>query len=200
MGDLRNKAKKLADDAKREDRERRRREGWTVFHFDLKPNLTQRDLTIGEAIRHLLRVTGHKVGFWRCPVRGLAIQYKRLPTTRLAYDYGETWIVLHFSRQEDLAAAKRELVIDMLLQGINLYRALPNAVFDEQVRLLKGLLRAPPSTSKEEWLAGKARLHKPFQPLLDTHHSDLRTNLLGKAYTGPTGPARIGITLVDRHV
>lgn len=179
MGDLRNKAKKLEEDALRDDRWKREREGWTVFHFDLKPQLTIRNLYIGEAIRHLQRVTATRIGFWRCPVRGLAIQYKELPTSHYLGHYGDTWMMLHFSQQEDIVAAKRELVEDMLLKGIKLYRALPNAVFDEQVLILKGLLRAPVSIGKDEWLALKAMLHKPFQPLLDSHQADLRANLTG---------------------
>ena len=147
------------------------------------------------------RVTGHRIGFWRCPHRGLAIQYKRLPITTMAYDQGETWMVLHFSRLEDEAAAKRELVIDMLLNGINLYRALPNAAFDAEVRGLKALLTAPPSSSAEEWLELKGKLQKKSQAVLETHQAELRFFRLGKPYTGnQVGPVAIGVTAVDRHV
>lgn len=201
MGDLRNKAKKLEADAAHTDRWKREREGWTVFHFDLKPQLTVRNLYIGEAIRHLQRVTATRISFWRCPVRGLAIQYKELPTSHYLGHYGETWTMLRFSQEEDVVAAKRELVEDMLLQGIKLYRALPNAVFDEQVRMLVSLLTAPVSIDAPEWLKAKAKLHKRFQTVLETHTPELRAFLLKEPYAGnQIGPVAIGVTPGDRRV
>jgi hypothetical protein len=38
-----------------------------------------------KAVRYLMRVTGTRIGFWWCPVRGLAVQYRKLPTTRYGY-------------------------------------------------------------------------------------------------------------------
>ena len=84
MGDLRNKARKWAEEDRRQDIADRQSNGFTVFHFDYNPSLTRRDLKLGEAIRYLMRVTGTRISFWRCPVRGLAVQYRKLPTTRLA--------------------------------------------------------------------------------------------------------------------
>jgi hypothetical protein len=81
LGDFRNKARRIAEDIGRQDTDRRRRRGFTVFHFDLKPSLTRRDLILGESIRYLLRATGSRLTFWRCPIRGLAAQIQRLPTT-----------------------------------------------------------------------------------------------------------------------
>jgi hypothetical protein len=126
MGDLRNKAKKEAQDAAVSDAHDRRRHGFTAFHFDFNPKLTRRNLTLGEAIRHLMRVTGTRISFWRCPIRGLAIQYKKLPTTSYSHDNGETYMVLHFCDLADKAEAKRVLVLDMLLSGIEMYRGWPN--------------------------------------------------------------------------
>jgi hypothetical protein len=111
MGDLRNKARKQAQQAGIEENHLRRAEGWAVFHFDLKPSLTHRDMAIGEAVRHLMRVTGTKISFWRCPVRGLAIEYKQLPRTSMAHDYGMSWKMMNFSDLEDVTATKRVLVM-----------------------------------------------------------------------------------------
>ena len=197
MGDLRNKAWKEAETQAIRETEDRKRNGFTVFHFDFNQKATRRNLTLGEAIRYLMRVTGTRITFWRCPIRGLAIQYKVLPRTSYAYDHGETYMILNFSKLEDVAAAKRELVLDMLLKGIQLHRGLPNTVFDEQVSIIKGLLTAPPSLDKEEWLRIKVTLHGWMQPLLRTHQAELRCHLLGEQYRNPTGPvtftARLGL-------
>jgi len=194
VGDLRNKAKKDAQQAAVDDYHRRRgAEGWTVFHFDLKPSLTRRYMFIGEAIRHLMRVTGTRISFWRCPVRGLAIENRELPRTTMAYDKGLTWKMLHFTQVEDLTEAKRVLVMDMLLQGIGLYRALPNRVFDQDVQHLTWLLTAPPSVSAEDWNARLATLDKRFQTVMRTHEAELRFHLLGAEYEGPTGPVAVSV-------
>lgn len=186
----------MAEEADREERRKRQREGWTVFHFDLNPMLTHRELYLGEAARCLLHVTGHRLKFWRCPMRGLSIEYTRLPATTKAWDHGETYRMTTFSRAEDEETAKRALIEDLLLQGINLYRALPNAVFDQQVLLLKGLLRAPVSINAPDWLEARARLHKPFQTVLATHQPELRSFLLNEAYTGnQVGPVAIGVNI-----
>jgi hypothetical protein len=39
-------------------------------------------------------------------------------------------------------------------------------------------LNAPASTSQDEWLELKARLHPKIEPLLKTHQAELRKNLL----------------------
>ena len=96
MGHLPNKAKREAEHQAIQDTEDRRKKGFTVFHFDFNPKLTRRNLTLGEAIRHLMRVTGTRISFWRCPIRGLAIQYRKLPRTSMAYDHGASYMVLHF--------------------------------------------------------------------------------------------------------
>jgi hypothetical protein len=186
MSDLRNKARRQEQQAKIEAHHRRQGpEGWTVFHFDLKPNLTRRNLFIGEAIRHLMRVTGTRISFWRCPVRGLAIEYRELPRTSMSYDKGVSWKILHFSREEDITEAKRALVMDMLLQGIQLYRALPNDVFEREVAQIKCLLRAPPSVRAEEWKHQLATLDKRLQTVMRTHETELRFHLLGQKFEGP---------------
>ena len=46
LGDLRNKEKRWADDEARADQDRRKRDGWTLFHFDFKPSFTIRNLTV----------------------------------------------------------------------------------------------------------------------------------------------------------
>jgi hypothetical protein len=74
MGDLRNKARKEAQEHAIRETEDRRRNGFTVFHFDFNPKLTRRNTTLGEAIWYLMRVTGTRITFWRCPIRGLAIR------------------------------------------------------------------------------------------------------------------------------
>lgn len=61
MGDLRNAAKREAEKQAAIDRERRRREGWTIFHFDFNPKLTRRDLSPGGALRYLLKITTTKL-------------------------------------------------------------------------------------------------------------------------------------------
>ncbi|MBA2589712.1 MAG: hypothetical protein H0U98_13935 [Alphaproteobacteria bacterium] len=196
MGDLRNKARKEAEKAAIDAYHRRRGpEGWTVFHFDLKPNLTRRNLFIGEAIRHLTRVTSTRISFWRCPLRGLAIQYRELPLTSKAYDRGEHWKLLHFSDLENVSEAKRVLVMDLLLKGIRLYRALPNRVFDQDVEHIRWLLTAPPSVSAEDWNARLERLDRRFRDVLRTHEAELRFHLLGEEYRGPTGPVAVSVKL-----
>ena len=54
---------------------------WTVFYFDFNPKLTRRNLSPGEALRHLLKVTHTRLSWWRCPVRGWAVRYRKLPKT-----------------------------------------------------------------------------------------------------------------------
>lgn len=193
VGDLRNKARKWAEEDTRRDREQRKREGWTIFHHDFNPSLTRRDMTLGEAIRHLLRVTGCRMSFWRCPVRGLAVQIRELPHTPYSFDKGETWMMLHFSDLEDQVAAKKVLALDMLLTGIGLYRGLPNAAFDEQVATIKYLLTAPPSVPAEDWLKVLEKLHPKIRPVLRSHESDLRTHLLGAKHGGTTGPVALTV-------
>jgi hypothetical protein len=203
MGHLPNKAKRLAEVGARADADERQQCGFTVFHFDFKPNLIRRDLTLGEAIRHLLRVTSSRMSFWRCPVRGLAVQIKRLPRTSYSHDHGESFMMLHFCDLEDEVAAKKILVLDMLLTGIDLYRGLPNNVFDEQVATIKWLLTAPPSVPAEEWLKVQGRVHRQTRPLLRTHEAELRHHLLGEKCAGPTGPvaltAQPGLEALERR-
>ncbi len=193
MGHAPNNARKVAEASARQEAENRRQHGYTVFHFDFNPKLTRHDLTLGEAIRYLMRVTGTRISFWRCPVRGLAVQYRELPKTTLLYDKGETWRILHFTRIEDIAEAKKVLVLDMLLQGIALYRGLPNALYDQETQLIRELLTCRASVPAEDWLAMKARLDRRTQSLFDSHAADLRCHLLGERYTGPTGPVAAGM-------
>lgn len=195
MGDLRNKAKKWAEEDRRNDIEDRRRNGFTVFHFDFNPKLTRRDLKLGEAIRYLMRVTGTRVSFWRCPVRGLAVQYRKLPTTPYAYAHGDTYMFLRFSDVEDATAAKKALVLDMVLRGIELYRGLPNGLFDQEVATIKWLLTAPPSIGSDDWLKKLETLQKPSKTVLRTHEADLRHHLLGESYRGPTGPVAMSVAV-----
>jgi hypothetical protein len=131
-------------------------------------------------------MTGVKVGFWKCPVRGLAVQFQSPPQTTYVYDQGTISRLMHFSRLEDETQAKRDLILDVVLGGIDLYRGLPNQMFDEQVGIIRALLNAPPSFSGEEWLALKAKLDPKIQPLLTTHEADLRQNILGEKF----GPGR----------
>jgi hypothetical protein len=195
MGDLRNKARKDAQKAAIDDAQRRRSEGWTVFHFDFNPKLIRRNLTMGEAIRALMSVTGTRISFWRCPVRGLAIQYRVLPMTSYIYDSGETYKVLHFSDHADEVEAKKVLVLDMLLRGIQLYRALPNKRFDAEVERICWLLKAPPSVPAEEWRAARAGLDVRSQEVLRTHEAELRFHLLGEKYAGATGPVAMTVRI-----
>lgn len=115
------------------------------------------------------------------------VEIKRLPTTRMAHDHGYTYMTLHFSTQESVTDAKRELVIDTLINGVDLYRGLPNAVFDEQCELIRSLLRAPPSVTAEDWLKALEKVHLNSRSLLRTHEADLRQNLLGEKVTCTTG-------------
>ena len=195
MGDLRNKARKWAEEDRRQDIADRQNNGYTVFHFDFNPTLTRRDLKLGEAIRYLMRVTGTRISFWRCPVRGLAVQYRKLPPPKYKYAYGETYMFLNFCELKDSTEAKKALVLDLLLRGIELYRGLPNHLFDEQVQTIKWLLKAPPSVGSDEWLRVLATLPERTKPLLRTHEADLRHHLLGERYRGPTGP----VALTVRH-
>jgi hypothetical protein len=119
------------------------------------------------------------------------VQMKRLPTTSYAYDGGYTYMTLHFSTRENAVDAKRELAIDTLLNGIDLYRGLPNTVFDDQVATIQWLLTAPPSVGAEEWKRVLEKVHAKTRPLLKTHESELRHHLLGEKYTGPTGPVAL---------
>lgn len=188
VGDLRNKAAKDARQAVIDDRNDRAQNGFTVFHFDLNPKLTRRDLSVGEALRHMMRVTGTKISTWRCPIRGLALEYHELPRTRMAHDHGTRYQILRFSTLEDEREAKRELAVDMLLQGIGLYRGFPNSYFKHQVGTLIELLEAPPTIRAEDWNKGKASLHKCFARVLETHQPELRHHLLGQVTEGlPTG-------------
>jgi hypothetical protein len=195
LGHLPNKNRRLREDEARKADEDRRRNGWTVFHFDFNPKLTRRNLTLGEAIRMLMRLTGTKIRFWRCPVRGLAIKYKVLPRTSYAYDQGETYMLLHFSNDPDEVEAKKALVLDMLLLGMQLYRALPNKRFDAEVERLCWLLKAPPSVSADEWRICRGYLDKRAQDVLRTHEAELRSNLLGEKFTGPTAPMAMTVRL-----
>jgi thiamine pyrophosphate-dependent acetolactate synthase large subunit-like protein len=81
----------------------------------------------------------------------------------------------------------------MLLRGIELYRGLPNTLFDEEVKTIKWLLSAPPSVSSDEWLRVLATLQERTQPLLRTHEADLRHYLLGERYRGPAGPVALNV-------
>jgi hypothetical protein len=193
MGDLRNKARKDAQRAEIEDGHRRQSEGWTVFPFDVKPSLTHRNLWLGEAARQLLKVTGTRISWRRCLVRGLTIDYRQLPRTAMVYDQGERWTRLHFSQIQDESEAKKALVTDMLLQGIENYRALPNMVFDSEMNRIKWLLTAPPSISAEDWKESLSHLDRRFEEVLRTHEAELRFHLLGQKYEGPTGPVAVTI-------
>lgn len=184
MGDLRNKAKKLEEERARQDANDREKNGWTVFYFNFDPRHTRRNMTVGEAIRYLLRRTGTRISWWRCDVRGLAIQYHRKPQSSYLYDKGETYTSLVFSPLDDEVAAKKELAIDMLLRGLDHYRGLPNRVFDREVTAICWLLNAPPSVPAQEWLTVKKRLQKQTQSLLETHEAELRKHLLGKRISG----------------
>jgi hypothetical protein len=182
MANLQQKAAKEAEHDAGMRKANLRATGYTVFRFDFAPKFTRRDLSLGDAIRELKRLTGYKIGFWRCPVRGMAVRYQSPPTTSYSYDKGTTSVTLRFSTAEEETEAKRELLLDALLLGIDLYRGLPNEVYNEQTDLLRALLTARPSVEKDEWLALKARLHPKIEPLLKTHDADLRQNLLGQRY------------------
>jgi len=170
-------AKEAAHEAARRAADLRER-GYTVFRFDFAPKFTRRNLGLGDAFRELKRLTGYKVVFWRCPVRGLAVRYHSPPTTTYIHDKGDSWLLLDFSTNTDEEEAKRELVLNVLLVGIGLFRGLPNAVFDEQTSIIRNLLTAPASAPQDEWLALKARLDHRIEPLLKTHQAELRQNLL----------------------
>jgi hypothetical protein len=194
MGDARNKAKKLAEEQAIRDAERCRREGWTIFYFDFDPKRTRRNLSPGHALRYLLKVTQTRVSWWRCPIRGWAIQYHKLPVTTKMYDSGETYRMLHFSNLENEIEAKKILGEDLLLSGIELYRGLPNKTFDEQVNVIRWLLTAPPSVTAEEWLKQKEQLSARTQRILRTHESALRLHLLRENYTGkPDSPVKLTV-------
>jgi hypothetical protein len=128
MGDLRNKAKKDAEREAIRDRERRVQEGWTIFYFDFNPKLTRRNLSPGEAVRYLERMTNTKTSLWRCPVRGLAVQFEKHSTTSTGEPRMEIYRSLHFSKLENEREAKMALCEDLLLLGIEMYRGLPNKV------------------------------------------------------------------------
>jgi hypothetical protein len=193
LGDLRNKAKKAAEQQCLREAEDRRRDGYTVFHFDFAPALTRRGLTLGEAVRYLMRATGTKVTFWRCPIRGLAVEYKKLPTTKFAYDHGETYRSLNFCALADETEAKKVLALDLVLQGIELYRGLPNKAYDDEVSRIRWLLTAPPSVPAADWLAVKDLLDLRTAPLLRTHEAELRHHLLGEEYRGPNGTVALTV-------
>lgn len=110
-------------------------------------------------------------------------------------------MVLNFSDLADKTDAKRALVIDMLLRGVELYRGLPNQAFDDEMRRIRWLLTAPPSISAVDWKAQLARLDQRVQPLLRTHEAELRFHLLGEKYAGPIGTVtvsgRIRLDAVD---
>jgi hypothetical protein len=151
--------------------------GYTVFRFDLAPKFTRFDLSLGDAFRYLKKCTGFRVTFWRCPVRGLGVRLHSPPNPK-QHDGGFTCTVLHFATQADEAEAKRELVLDVLLFGIDLFRGLPNKTFEEQTTILRNLLTAPVGSPPEEYLGLKAQLHPCFQKVIDTRQADLRRNLL----------------------
>ena len=180
MGDLRNVRKKLEQQQRIKDAQDRRENGWAIFHFDFNPKLTRRDLSLGDAIRHLSRASATRISWWRCPIRGLAITYHKLPRTSPAHDSGERYASLHFCDLQDEVEAKKVLGIDALLRGMELYRGLPNKYFDAQVELIRWLLKAPPNVSGEDWLKAKQGLQKQTQPLLRTHEAELRAHLLGE--------------------
>jgi hypothetical protein len=96
-------------------------------------------------------------------------------------------MLLHFSDLADETEAKRVLVLDTLLTGIELYRGLPNKIFNAQVETLKRLLTAPPSVPAAEWLAVLNEIHPKFRSMLRTHEADLRLHLLGQKSFGPVG-------------
>jgi len=151
--------------------------GFTVFRFDLAPAFTRRHLSLGDAFRYLKKCTRFNVTFWRCPVRGLGVKLHSPPEPR-THDSGFTCTVLHFSALPDEAEAKRQLVLDVLLYGIDLFRGLPNKTFKEQTDIIKTLLTAPVGAPAEEYLALKAKLFPCFQEALRTHQANLRRNLL----------------------
>jgi hypothetical protein len=194
MGDLRNKAKKLEAEQSTKDAQDRRENGWTVFYFNFDPRLTRRNLSLGEAIRYLCRVTGRRISWWRCEFRGLAIKYHELPRTKYAYDSGQQYMSLVFSNLEDQVEAKKLLVQDALLTGIEHYRGLPNSRFDSEVETLCWLLKAPPSVSAEEWIQVKKRLQRQSQSVLWSHEANLRMNLLGEKINGPGDLHRLTAT------
>jgi len=115
LGDYRNKARKLEQEARIKDAEDRRRNGWWIFRYDMDPRFTRGELSLGEAIRYLCRLSGRRISWWRCAVRGLSIEFKILPTTNKAYDKGETYRSLSFSSHADEIEAKKALVVDTLL-------------------------------------------------------------------------------------
>lgn len=155
-----------------------RANGYTVFRYDFAPRFTRRNLSLGDAVRELQRLSGYKISFWRCPVRGLALKYKSPPTSSYLHDKGDSWVMLHFSNSPDETTAKHDLVLDALLRGMEDFRGLPNSAFEEQTDILRALLTAPASAPREEWLALKARLFPAIVPLLASHQADLRQNLL----------------------
>jgi hypothetical protein len=135
-----------------------------------------------------LPITGTRISTWRCPIRGLALEYHELPRTRMAHDQGTCYRLLRFSTLEDEREAKRELAVDMLLGGIGLYKGFHNSYFNQQVGLLIELLKAPPSIAADDWNNGKASLHSCFASILETHQPELRFHLLGCVTEGfPTG-------------
>lgn len=199
MGDFRNKLRKLEREAAIADRENRLRKGWTVFHHDFRPEQTYRNLRLDEAARHIQRLTGTPIAFWRCPSRGLSVEYRPLPPA--CGGKAKAYRMPRFSRLANEEDAKRELAEDMVMNGIALYRGLPNAVFDAEVNLLVSLLRAPPSVGAADWLALKVQLQEKSKIALETHENELRAHLLGQQYTGlQTGPVAIGVTLRARRV
>jgi hypothetical protein len=123
-------------------------------------------------------MTGWKVGFWRCPVRGLGIEFNQPPQTQMRHDAWQRSTLLAFSPHDDELAAKKDLVLNVVLSGIEEFRGLPNAIFRQQTDILRALMTAPASMSREDWLALRARVHIKTQPLLDTHLSTLQKNLL----------------------
>jgi hypothetical protein len=182
---LRNKAKKLEAEQAVKDAEDRRINGWTVFYFNFDPRKTRRNLSLGEAMRHLCRVTGIRVSWWRCEVRGLAMNYREIPKTAYAHDSGVSFRSLVFSDLADELAAKKALVIDALLRGLEDYRGLPNRHFDREVETLRWLLTAPPSVSGQEWRRVKQGLQQRSQSVLWSHEANLRVYLLGEKLGDP---------------
>lgn len=191
MPDLRNKARKQEETARIEDYHNRRSHGWTVFHFNLNPSATYRHLWPGEAARLLLKLTGHRLSYWRCPSRGLAIKYRRLPTG--PHDKARTSTRPVFSTIADPVEAKKELVIDMLYRGLELYRALPNKLYEREVQLMRELLTAPPHIDRAEWLRVKHKLDPSSRHLLHSHEADLRKHLLGQGAGKHAGTVAISV-------
>jgi len=180
LADLRNKRKKEEQESRIKDAEERRKNGWCIFRYDFDLRFTRTELSLGEAIRYLCKVTGRRISWWRCPVRGLSIEYKILPTTNKAHDHGETYRSLSFSDHANEIEAKKQLVVDTLLRGMGDFRGLPRPHFDQEIALIRFLLIAPPSVGAKDWMVARAKLQPRTQEVLTTHEAELRTHILGE--------------------